>query len=65
VFIVYGGILVYSSEDVIAIEFLNFLTDNYHILSILNLISLVILGILLAVLVLAIHQRFNSNYQGE
>jgi len=59
-FIIYGGVLVYPSENASAVEKLNFLTDNYLILSILNFISYVLFGILLAVLVLAIHQRLEK-----
>lgn len=60
-FIVYGGILVYPNANASAVEQLNFLTDNYFLLSILNLISYVLFGILLAVLVLAIHQRLKNH----
>lgn len=59
-FIIYGGILVYPNANASAVEQLNFLTDNYLILSILNLISYVLFGVLLAVLVLAIHQRLKN-----
>jgi hypothetical protein len=41
-------------------EELNHLTDNYLLLSIVNLVSYVIFGIVLAVLVLAIHQRLKQ-----
>ena len=60
-FIIYGGILVYPNANASAVEQLNFLNDNYLILSILNLISYVLFGILLAVLVLAIHQRLKNH----
>ncbi len=59
-FIVYGGILVYPKANASAVEQLNFLTNNYLTLSILNLISYVLFGILLAVLVIAIHQRLKN-----
>ena len=59
-FIVYGGILVYPNENSGLIEELNFLSDNYFTLSILNLFSYVLFGIILAVLVLAIHQRLKN-----
>lgn len=59
-FVVYGGILVYPNANASAVEQLNFLTDNYLILSILNLVSYVLFGIVLSVLVLAIHQRLKS-----
>ena len=60
-FIVYGGILVYPSANAAVIEKLNFLSDNYLILSIMNLISYVLFGILLTVLVLSVHQRLKSH----
>ena len=59
-FIVYGGILVYPSANASAIEQFNFLNDNYLTLSILNLIIYVLFGIILTVLVLAIHQRLKN-----
>ena len=59
-FIVYGGVLVYPEENASALEELKFLSDNYLTLSILNIISYVLFGILLAVLVLAIHQRLKN-----
>lgn len=59
-FIVYGGILVYPNENSSLVEELNFLSDNYLTLSILNLFSYVLFGIILAVLVLAIHQRLKN-----
>ncbi len=59
-FIFYGGVLVYPNENASTTEELNFLSDNYLILSILNLVSLVLFGILLAVLVQAIHQRLRN-----
>jgi hypothetical protein len=59
-FIIYGGILVYPNANEGVVEKLSFLTDNYLTLSILNLISYVLFGILLAVLVLAIHQRIKN-----
>lgn len=60
-FIVYGGILVYPNTNAGTIEKINFLTDNYVTLLILNMISYVLFGILLAVLVLAIHQRLKNH----
>ncbi|MEM8846864.1 MAG: DUF4386 family protein [Bacteroidota bacterium] len=59
-FIMYGGVLVYPSADANAVERLNFLSDNYLTLFILNLTSYVLFGILLAILVLAIHQRLKE-----
>ena len=59
-FIIYGGILVYPNTNASIAEELNFLSDNHLTLSILNLVSYVLFGILLAVLVLAIHQQLKS-----
>jgi len=59
-FIVYGGILEYPEANASIVEELNFLSDNYITLSILNLVSFVLFGIVLAVLVLAIHQRLKN-----
>ena len=60
-FIVYGGVLVYPGADASKVDRLAFLSDNYLILTILNLVSYVLFGILLAVLVLSIHQRLKSS----
>ena len=59
-FIVYGAVLVYPSTNASIVEELNFLSENHLILSVANLISYVLFGILLAVLVLAIHQRLKN-----
>lgn len=59
-FIVYGGILDYPKAGATEIERLNFLSDNYLILSTINLISYVLFGILLAVLVVSIHQKIKD-----
>ncbi|TPN88903.1 DUF4386 family protein [Aquimarina algicola] len=59
-FIMYGGILVYPNTDANAIEKLNFLSGNYLILSLLNLMSYILFGILLTILVLAVHQRLKK-----
>lgn len=56
-FIFYGGILVYPNENSSLTEEFNFLSDNYLTLSVLNLFAYVLFGIILAVLVLAIHER--------
>jgi hypothetical protein len=56
-FAIYGGVLVYPSTNASAVEQLSFLTENYITLSILNLICYVLFGIILSVLVLAIHQQ--------
>ncbi len=59
-FIIYGGVLIYPNKNASPVEELNFLSDNYLTLSVLNLVSYVLFGILLAVLVLAIHQRLRN-----
>lgn len=60
-FIVYGALLEYPKADATDIERLNFLSDNYILLSTINLISYVLFGILLAVLVIAIHQKIKDD----
>ena len=59
-FIVYGGILVYPDTNASAVEELNFLSNNYTILSVVNFTSYILFGILLAVLALAIHNRLKK-----
>lgn len=59
-FIFYGAVLTYPSINASIAEEFNFLSENHFILSILNFISYVLFGILLAVLVLAIHQRLKT-----
>ncbi|MGH1384145.1 DUF4386 family protein [Kordia sp.] len=59
-FIVYGSVLSYPNKNASVAEELNFLTENYLLLSILNLVVYVLFGIVLAILVLAIHQRLKS-----
>ncbi|MEL6974135.1 MAG: DUF4386 family protein [Bacteroidota bacterium] len=59
-FVVYGGVLVYPDTDASAQEHLNFLKDNQFILSLLNFTSYVLFGILLVVLVLALHHHFKK-----
>lgn len=59
-FIVYAGILEYPNTNATETERINFLSDNYLILSTINLLSYVIFGILLAVLVVSIHQRIKD-----
>jgi len=59
-FIIYGGILVYPDANAGAIEELNFLSNNYALLAIVNVVSYVVFGIVLAVLVLAIHNRLKK-----
>jgi len=60
-FIVYGGIIEYPKADATEIERLNFLSDNYLILYTANLISYFLFGILLAVLVISIHQKIKNH----
>ncbi|NJB69904.1 hypothetical protein GGR42_000366 [Saonia flava] len=59
-FIVYGGILDYPKADATDMERVHFLSDNYIMLSTINLISYVLFGILLAVVVVAIHQKIKE-----
>ncbi len=59
-FIVYGGILEYPKAGATEIERVNFLSDNYVMLLTINLISYVLFGILLAVLVVSIHQKIKD-----
>lgn len=59
-FIFYLGVLVFPDANTTVQEELNFLSNNYTTLSILNLVSFVLFGVLLVVLVLAIHQRLKS-----
>ncbi|MEO0506588.1 MAG: DUF4386 family protein [Bacteroidota bacterium] len=59
-FVVYGGVLVYPDTEASAQEHLNFLADNQLILSLLNFTSYVLFGIVLVVLVLALHHRFKK-----
>ena len=60
-FIIYGGILDYPNADATQTERLNFLSDNYLTLSTITFISYVLFGILLAVVVVALHQRTKDN----
>ena len=60
-FVIYGGVLAFPKADASSIEKLNFLSNNFITLSAINLVSYVIFGILLAVLVLAIHQRLKND----
>ncbi|MEQ9286986.1 MAG: DUF4386 family protein [Cyclobacteriaceae bacterium] len=59
-FIVYGAVLDYPNVDASVDERLGFLASNHHILSILTFTSYILFGILLAVLVLAIHHRLKT-----
>lgn len=60
-FLVYGGVLAYPEKGANASAEWSFLSDNHMLLSLLNLVSYVLFGILLAVLVLAIHQRLKRH----
>ena len=59
-FIVYGGILDVPNPDSTATEKLNFLSDNYLILSTINFTSYVLFGILLTVMVVSTHQQIKD-----
>lgn len=59
-FIFYGGVLAFPSINAEPEIFLSFLSNNYGLLSFLNLMSYVLFGILLAVLVLALHHRIKT-----
>lgn len=61
-FIIYGGILNYPNANATETERLNFLSDNYFILSTVTFISYVLFGILLAVLVVSLHQRIKDSF---
>lgn len=61
-FVVYGVILDYPSKEATEKERLAFLSDNYLILSSITFISYVLFGILLAVLVVAMHQRIKNSF---
>jgi len=56
-FIVYGAVLVYPPLNANPEQELRFLTDNQLILSAMNIVIYVLFGVLLAVLVIAIHSR--------
>lgn len=61
-FIIYGGILNYPNANATETERLNFLSDNYFILSTVTFTSYVLFGILLAVLVVSLHQRIKDSF---
>lgn len=63
-FIVYGSVLVYPNANASSVEQISFFSQNYPTLFLLNIVSYVFFGILLAVLVIAIHQRIKL-YQPE
>ncbi|WP_350285435.1 hypothetical protein [uncultured Croceitalea sp.] len=56
-FVYYGAILVYPVADASAVVELGFLSDNLFTLSVLNILGYVVFGIVLAVLVTALHER--------
>jgi len=60
-FIIFGAVLVYPSADASLVEELKFLSNNYLILSALNLIVYVLFGFFLAILVLAVHHRLKQH----
>lgn len=60
-FIVYGAVLSYPNAEASEIEKLNFLSENYSLLSVIHLVSYVLFGILLAVLVVSMHQRLKDH----
>ncbi|GMN08376.1 hypothetical protein MTsPCn9_09950 [Croceitalea sp. MTPC9] len=61
-FVVYGGILDYPSKEASETERLAFLSDNYLVLSSITFISYVLFGIILAVLVIVMHQRVKDSF---
>jgi len=60
-FVIYGGVLAFPKADASSTEKLDFLSNNFITLSAINLVSYVMFGILLAVLVVAIHQRLKND----
>lgn len=56
-FIVYGAVLQYPAGDDVMLKF-QFLADNQLLLSVMNLVAYVLFGILLVVMVMALHERF-------
>jgi len=59
-FIFYGRILEFPGDDASAQETFNFLSNNYVTLAVLNMVSYVLFGIILAVLTLAIYERLKN-----
>lgn len=59
-FVVYGGVLMYPSANATAQERLNFLVEHQFVLSLLNFTSYILFGIVLVVLVLALHHRLKK-----
>ncbi len=60
-FIIYGAILEYPPTNASSQQELTFLSDNQVIFSFLNLLMYVIFGILLSILVLALHKRIKEH----
>lgn len=60
-FIGYGAVLVYPSADADVSQKLQFLSDNYVLLFVLNLFSYVVFGFFLTFLAHALHQRFKTH----
>ncbi|WDE12424.1 hypothetical protein [Thalassomonas haliotis] len=58
-FIVFGAVLQYPTGDDVMLKF-QFLADNLLLLSVMNLIAYVLFGILLTVMVMALHERFKQ-----
>ncbi len=61
-FVIYGGILEYPSHEASDTEKLAFLSDNYLILYSITFSSYVLFGILLTVLVIALHQQVKDGF---
>lgn len=61
-FAIYGGILEYPSNEASDTEKLAFLSDNYLILYSITFSSYVLFGILLTVLVIALHQQVKDGF---
>ena len=56
-FVFYGAVLVYPAPNSGAIAELSFLSNHLLTLSVLNILGYVVFGVVLAVLVLALHDR--------
>ncbi|NER18777.1 DUF4386 family protein [Spongiivirga citrea] len=62
-FITYGAIIEYPSHNSTTTQKLEFLNENHLLLSIMNLIGYILFGILLAVLVTAVHEYLKESHQ--
>ncbi|WP_405206620.1 DUF4386 family protein [Aquimarina sp. LLG6339-5] len=60
-FIIYGGVLEYPDKNATAREELAFLSENYITLSLLNFTSYILFGVLLSIVLLAIHKRIQKD----